>query len=155
MAERHRRGHGEGAIYETKVGRWRGYVDLGWDSGKRQRKYVSGRTRQAVVQNLRTVHQVVDSGLPLQGGRPATFGTWLTTYLDTIALQRVRPRTLEMYKGYAEHRIKPAIGGHRLDKLQPEHLERFYRGMAAEGLSASTALQCHRIVSRALKLSLI
>lgn len=154
MAQRMRRTRGDGAIYETNDGRWRGYIDLGWDAGKRQRKYVSGKSRQEVAHRLRIVQGVVEAGLPLPNGRPATFGTWLTTYLDTIAVLRVRPRTLAMYKGYAEHRIKPAIGGHRLDKLRPEHLEQFYRGMTSEGLSNSTALQCHRIISRTLKVAM-
>jgi integrase len=151
---KHRRGHGEGAIYQTADGRWRACVDLGWDNGKRQRKYLSAATRAEVARKLRAAQQIADAGLPIAAGRTATFGAWLTTYLDTIAVQRVRPRTLEMYKGYANHRIIPTIGGHRLDKLQPEHLERFYRGLAADGLSNATILQCHRIISRALKVAM-
>jgi integrase len=49
--------------------------------------------------------------------------------------------------------IRPALGHHRLDRLQPEHLEAFYLAMEAKGLSASTALRAHRIVSRALKVA--
>ena len=36
-----KRGHGEGAIYE-QGGRWRAVVDVGWENGRRKRKYLSG-----------------------------------------------------------------------------------------------------------------
>lgn len=151
---RRRRGHGEGSVYQAPDGRWRGVVDLGWQDGKRKRKYLSGRTREDVVRKLRQAQHTVDSGLPLAAGRTVTFGAWLTTYLDTVAVRRVRPRTLEMYAGFANNRIIPTLGGHRLGKLLPEHLERFYRAMEAEGLAPATILQCHRIISRALKVAM-
>jgi hypothetical protein len=34
-----RRTNGDGAVYQTKDGRWRAAVDLGWKDGARQRKY--------------------------------------------------------------------------------------------------------------------
>jgi hypothetical protein len=47
--------------------------------------------------------------------------------------------------------ISPGIGRHRLDRLQPEHLDHFYSDLLDEGLSAATVLRAHRIISRALK----
>jgi hypothetical protein len=35
-----------------------------------------------------------------------------------------RPRTLTLYKGLAERYVKPVIGGVRLDKLTPAHVQR-------------------------------
>jgi integrase len=49
--------------------------------------------------------------------------------------------------------IIPGIGRHRLDRLTPEHLERFYTRLDAEGLAPATVLQIHRILSRALKVA--
>ena len=34
-----RRSNGEGAIYQTKDGRWRAAVDLGWKDGKRDESF--------------------------------------------------------------------------------------------------------------------
>ena len=48
-----RRGKGEGSIYRDTDGRWRGYLDLGYDQGRRRRKYVIGRTRREVADKLR------------------------------------------------------------------------------------------------------
>lgn len=42
---------------------------------------------------------------------------------------------------------EPILGHHRLDRLQPEHIERFYAEPRAEGLSSATILQAHRFLS--------
>jgi hypothetical protein len=42
---RRRRPSGDGSVYRTDDGRWRGVVDLGFVDGKRKRKYVSGPTQ--------------------------------------------------------------------------------------------------------------
>jgi len=78
---------------------------------------------------------------------------WLDHWLDNIAAHKVRPRTLQGYRGMVRHRIAPALGHHRLDRLQPEHVEEFYAAMRSEGV-LPTALQCHRILSRALKVAM-
>jgi hypothetical protein len=45
MATKGRRPAGDGSVYRTKDGRWRGVVNLGWDADGRRRKYVSGATQ--------------------------------------------------------------------------------------------------------------
>ena len=40
MAKR-RRTNGEGAVNQTKDGRWRATLDIGWEHGKRPREYLS------------------------------------------------------------------------------------------------------------------
>jgi integrase len=46
------------------------------------------------------------------------------------------------------------LGHHRLDRLQPEHVEAAWRALADEGLSPATVLVHHRILSRALKVAM-
>ena len=153
-ARKGRRGAGEGAIYKDASGRWRATVDLGWKDGKRQRKYLSGRTRAEVAEKLRTVRREQEDGVAIvTGTKPSTMEQWLTFWLDTIAARKVRPSTLATYRGYARNRIIPALGKVRLDQLAPEHLEAFYRRCEKEGLAAATVLQVHRIISRALKVA--
>jgi integrase len=150
-----RRGSGEGSIYKDADGRWRAVVDLGWIDGRRRRKYLSGRTRGEVVVAIRQVQQALDSGLPVSSGeRVPTLEEWLLFWLDNIAAARIRPSTLQGYRGYVMNRIIPALGKHRLDRLQPEHLELFYRRSREAGLAPASVLQMHRILSRALKVAL-
>jgi hypothetical protein len=60
-----RRGHGEGSIYKGPEGRWRAVVDLGQMGGKRQRKYLSGKTRREVQLKLTAALRDHQQGLPL------------------------------------------------------------------------------------------
>ena len=148
-----RRGNGEGSIYPSKDGRWRGYVDLGYINGKRKRKYVTGRTRKEVAAKLRQAVDARDAGTLQIGQKKITFGDWLTFYVDTIAAAKVRPSTLAGYRGYINRRIIPGLGHHRIDKLQPEHLEAFYRASHDDGMAAASVLQMHHIISRSLKIA--
>jgi integrase len=107
------------------------------------------------VAAIRQVQQTLDAGLPVTSGdRVPTVEEWLLFWLDNIAAARVRPSTLQGYRGYVINRIIPALGKHRLDRLQPEHLESFYRRCTEAGLAPASVLQMHRIVSRALKVAL-
>lgn len=44
----------------------------------------------------------------------------------------------------------PGVGAHRLDRLEPEHLERLYSKMIRSGSAPATAHQAHRTVRTAL-----
>ena len=79
----------------------------------------------------------------------------METWLTTIAPRRIRRSTLETtYAPKVRNRIIPGLGKHRLDRLTPEHIERFYTRLEAEGLAPATVLQIHRILSRALKVAI-
>lgn len=89
-----RRGAGEGAIYKDASGRWRATVDLGGKDGKRQRKYLSGKTRAEVAEKPRSLRREQEDGVAIvTGAKPLTMEQWLTLWLDTIAARKVRPST--------------------------------------------------------------
>lgn len=148
------RGKGEGSIYRDSDGRWRGFLDLGYDRGRRRRKYVTGRTRREVADKLRAAAAARESGALVVTDSRQTVGDWLEFWLESIAASKVRPSTLHSYRGYVRNRIIPALGRHRLDRLQPEHLEEFYRNSLGQGLAPATVLQMHRILSRSLKVAM-
>ena len=146
-----RRGNDEGSIYQTKDGRWRAALVL--PDGRR--KYISGVTREAVARRLRQVQRLKDDGLPVgTGGRAPTVEAWLTHWLEHIAAAKVRPSTLEGYRSKVTTRILPTLGRHRLDRLQPEHVEAWRDALLAEGLAPASVLQCHRVLSRAIKVAM-
>jgi len=69
-------------------------------------------------------------------------------------VSRLRPRTFENYGSCIRNHLLPHLGHHRLDRLQPEHVEAAWRALADEGLSSATILVDHRILSRALKVAM-
>ena len=115
---------------------------------------MTGLTRREVATKLREAATARDAGTLVVTQSGQTVGEWLAFWLESIAAAKVRPSTLHSYRGYVGNRIVPALGHHRLDRLQPEHLEAFYKASLDEGLAAATVLQMHRILSRALTVAM-
>ncbi|WP_181809790.1 site-specific integrase, partial [Streptomyces shenzhenensis] len=83
-------------------------------------------------------------------GKPWTVKTWLTHWVETIAPLAVNENTMVGYGVAVRKHLIPALGAHRLDKLRPEHIERFYGNMQADGRKAGTIHQIHRTFRAAL-----
>jgi integrase len=146
---------GESTIYQDDDGRWHGYVSMGTKrDGVRDRRHVRGAARAEVVRKVRSLEERRDAGLVLGAGRPPTLAEWLTHWHNVIAPARLRPKTLDSYGSHIRNHLKPHLGHHRIDRLQPEHLEACWRDLAEEGLAPATILLNHRILSRALKVAM-
>ncbi len=151
---RSRNASGESTIYQDDAGRWHGFVSMGLtDNGRRDRRHVSGRRRAEVVTKVRALERKRGERSGGEAGRSATVGARLEHWLDTIAAPKVRPSTLTRYRQLVAHQLAPKVGHHRLDRLQPEHIERMYVDLLAAGLSPATVLQAHRVLSRSLKVA--
>jgi integrase len=148
VSGRRRRGHGEGAIYERPDGRWTAAVELGWQGGKRRRKYVYGRTRREVAQKLRAVQRAQQDGGVLADER-TTVERYLIDWLAVVK-PSLRWRTWQRYEQYARLHAIPGIGRVRLSKLTPQHLQGLYADRLRAGLSPTSVLHLHRLMHRAL-----
>jgi integrase len=113
-----------------------------------------GQRRADVVAKVRGLEETRDVGVVLTQGRPPTVGAWLTYWHENIAVTRLRPKTFENYGSNIRNHLVPHLGHHRLDRLQPEHVEAAWRALTDEGLSQATVLVNHRILSRGLKVAM-
>lgn len=165
-----RRSNGEGTeIRLGSDGRWHASLSFGTKAGgRRDRRHVSAKTRAEAAAKLRALQAKRDAGvIPISGTAP-TVAAWLRHWLDTIAVSRLRPGTLDDYRKIIETRLIPGIGHHRLDRLQPEHVEAFYalsmtpqvrrdpatgRVASLRPLSPASVTKMHRVLSRALKVA--
>ncbi len=149
-----RRSAGESSVYRSEDGRWHGYVTMGLrPDGSRDRRHREGATRAEVVAKIKELERVRDAGVTSSPGKRPTVGEWMEAWL-LISATRVRPRTLTGYETWVRKHITPAVGGHRLDRLQPEHLEALYAQMRRQGLSPASVLKVHRVLHRALTVAL-
>jgi len=149
-----RKANGEGSIYQDARGRWHAKVWMGLkDDGTPDRRHVTGAKRATVAAKKKELEDKRDRGVMDATGRGPTLQTWLDHWLDNIASNRVRPLTLEGYRSLVRLHLGPRLGKHRVDRLQPEHLETAYRAMVESGLSPATVLRAHRVLSRALKVA--
>ncbi|MDH6435667.1 integrase [Streptomyces sp. SAI-144] len=146
-----RQPNGASSIYLGKDGRWHGRVTVGVkDDGTPDRRHVSRKTRAEVTKVVRELEKQRDSTGVAKAGQTWTVQTWLTHWVENIAAPSVGENTIDGYRVAVYHHLIPGLGAHRLEKLEPEHLERFYRKMQASGSAAGTAHQAHRTVRTAL-----
>ena len=139
------------SAYKGADGYWHGRVSMGVDDlGKPDRRHVMGASRAEVARKVRELERLRDTGRAATAGRAPLVSVWLTHWLENIAARTVRRRTLDGYRTYIDRYAIPALGSHRLDRLQPEHVEALYARMERDGLAAGTVHSLHRILRAAL-----
>ncbi|MBV9922177.1 MAG: site-specific integrase [Pseudonocardia sp.] len=149
--KRSREPNGGSTIYKGADGFWHGRVTVGFrDDGKPDRRHVMRKARGDVLKAVRELERQRESGSVRAPGRVWTVGEWLTYWVENIAAQTVRENTLSGYRVAVNVHLIPGIGAHRLDRLEPEHLERLYSKMIRSGSAPATAHQAHRTVRTAL-----
>lgn len=146
-----RNANGRSSIYQNAEG-WHGRVTVGVrDDGKPDRRHVRGKTQAEVTEKVRKLEKQRDSGRIAKAGQRWTVATWLTHWIDNIAIPpNISENSHAGYRVDVEKHLIPGIGAHRLDRLQPDHLEKLYAKMQRNGLKAGTAHHVHRTVRNAL-----
>lgn len=145
-----RAGNMRSSIYQGSDGRWYGYVTMGLrPDGSSDRRKRSAVSRQAVTRKVRELERKRDEQSALPAGWTPRLEDWLRDWLKSTAL-RVRPSTLNGYTVDVENHIVPAIGGHRLADLQPEHIEHLYTVLFTKGLGAGSVHHVRRTLNKSL-----
>ncbi|MFG3214785.1 tyrosine-type recombinase/integrase [Streptomyces tendae] len=147
-----RRANGESAIYLGADGRWHARVPMGYkDNGEPYRRHLTRKTRDDLVEEVKKLEKQRDGGSAQQPGKAWTVEKWLQHWVENIAKPTVSENTYDGYEVAVRVHLVPGVGKHRLDRLQPEHLESLYRRMQANGQrKAGTAHQAHRTARTAL-----
>jgi integrase len=141
MKTRKRRGRGEACIYQRLDGLWSGQVSLGYcANGKRSRKTVYGASKAEVAEKIRKLQMEHDAGR-LVAADDLTVSEYLQRWLS-IAKDRTGDATYVRYEQLVEMFLIPAVGGMKLSKLRPIHVETCYANMqkkTADGPVPATA----------------
>lgn len=151
-----RRADGEGTIYQRHDGTWAGAIDLGWVDGKRERKFVYGKTQADVVDKLATLRLTLHKGQPLTDGR-LTLQQYLEDWMLNTLPGTVRPSTEASYADLTRRHIIPKLGRFRLEKLTPAQVRSFLRdkskleGARGRPLSPRTVQYIHAVLRLALE----
>ncbi len=149
--KRTRQPNGASSIYLGKDGKWHGRVTVGVrDDGKPDRRHVERKTKAEVTKAVRALERERDAGRVRKPGKPWTLGAWLEHWVKNIAKKYVSENSYDGYEVDVRVHLVPGLGAHRLDRLEPEHLEAFYAKMQASGSAAGTAHHVHRTVRVAL-----
>lgn len=141
------RQRGSGSLFQDAQGYWIGRIELPpGPNGERRRRVVRLKSKAAVQTRILQARAELAKSGDLPTGSP-TLGQWLPTWLERL---NVKPRTAAGYRTYITQHITPTIGRYRLGQLTPAHVARLHDSMATKGLSSTSALQAHRILSKAL-----
>lgn len=140
---RRRRGNGEGTVYRTSDGRWRGQASI---AGKRHS--VCGRTRAAALQEL---GRTIAASRAAIDGAATTLAGLLDRWLDEVVAPALRPRTVRLYGDIARLHLIPALGSLPLAELRPEHVRRLHAALLALGLAPKTVRIAHGVLHGALQ----
>ncbi len=148
LVSRGRRGAGEGSVYRSPDGRWRGVVDLGWVGGKRKRKYVTGSTQQEALTKLRRVQREVEVGVVVddQVSVADFLGRWVSSTLPGS----VASGTLDDYGDIVRLHLVPGLGSKRLAKLSVADVDGLWAAKREAGYKPNTVRIMRAVLRRAL-----
>lgn len=143
-----------GGIYQrSSDGMWVAAIPLpNGDDGKRRRKVVV-RARKAdalaELKRLRESHGRAGGRMPTAS---PTLSKWLDLWWEDFGTVRLKVSTRANYRSKMDQYIRPAIGRIKLDRLGPEHVDRLREYVTKDkGLSSTTALGAHRVLSVILR----
>lgn len=143
----------QGHIRKRGKSSWTVVVSLGRDpqTGKRRQLWrsVRGTKREAEALLVQLLHQR-ESGIDAPPGR-ITVAEYLRQWLSVHAKANTAPKTFRRYEQLIRVHVVPVVGSIPLTKLRPLHIQEVYTQVLQKGLSAQTALHCHRVFREALQ----
>lgn len=145
-----KRTNGEGSIYKTKDGKWRVAVSIGFGrGGKRIRRYRVCRSKadalavlQELTQNAKTA--TVETELMTVGH---ALDRWL---VETVANESAH-NTHKSYETTARRHLKPIIGGIKLSKFSPLHVQSMLHEMSEKGIGDRTRQLSFSVLSACME----
>ena len=109
-----RRANGEGSIFPYRTG-FAAYVWITTQSGKRQRRYVWGRTRKLVHSRWVELTRKAERGPVVT--RVPTVAQFLHRWFDETVAPNLAPLVRDVWS-HVKNYIEPGIGSLRLDRLR-------------------------------------
>ena len=147
---------GAGTIRQRPDGRWEARYTVGRDpgTGKQIQKSVYGKTQADVRKKLQQMAVDIESGTYTEPAK-MTLAAWLDIWLKDYN-KEVKPRTLALYAGQVNHRIKPGLGAVRLAALRPHEVQAFLNQQGEDtpgkrALSPKSVINIHGILHKALE----
>jgi hypothetical protein len=106
------------------------YVWITTPAGRRQRKYVYGKSRDVVHATWIDLARQASPG-PVVAKVP-TVGQYLLRWLDETVGPNLAPLTHATYESHVRHYLDPGLGSIRLDRLRVTDVRRWLNGLPAQ-----------------------
>jgi integrase len=148
------RSHGDGALYFSEtLDRWVGVVTIADPAARdgRRRIKVTGKDKATAKAKLDEALGKIKQGIPVGPARETVadvLRSWLERGLDRKKIKS--PNTIDGLTWAIEKHLVPAIGGHKLRRLDCDHVEDMLMAMVERGMSTSSLTRVHTTLTRAL-----
>lgn len=141
MARSRARSNGEGSIYPYRNG-FAAYVWITTPSGRRQRKYVYGKTRPAVHAKWLQLSQLAARG-PVVTEVP-TVEQYLYRWLEDTVEPNLAPLTHATYESHVRNYLAPGIGRYRIDRLRVSDVQKWLNTLQGQCQCCAQGRDAHR-----------
>ena len=130
-----KRTNGEGSIYAYRNG-FAAYVWVSTPQGRRQRKFVYGKTKEIVHERWLDLHQRSRRG-PVVTRMPTVAG-YLDLWLKDVVIPNLAPATASNYKMFTRLYVIPDFGPRKLDKLGVRDVQTWLNELKVTGCQCCT-----------------
>lgn len=138
-----------GSLQQRSKGSWRIRYD-GPPDGNGKRKQVSETVQGTKTDAQRVLRErlgALETGTYVDNNKE-TVAQFLRRWLDSHP--KLRASSKQSYHYKIESCVIPALGGLRLQKIRPGHIQKFYNDLLGQGFSPTTVHNVHAIFSSAL-----
>lgn len=143
-----RRPSGDGSVYKSPDGRWRGTVDLGWADGRRRRKYVSASTQAQALEKLRQAQRAAQVGV-VSDDR-ITIAQFLDRWHRVNLAGTVAESTRDDYADTVRLHLEPALGRRKLSQLTVAEVDAVWAAKRKAGYKPNTIRIMRAVLRKAL-----
>lgn len=137
--------------FKRKDGRWCAKYDKGINgaTGSKKYGYVYGKTASEVKQKLIKIEANIQQGVYIDRNA-LTVGNWLDIWMKEYKELTLKPSTYDSYQSIIKTYILPSIGGIKIQKLHPEHIQKMLNDLTKKGYAPRTVRYAHHVLSVSL-----
>ncbi|HZU65891.1 MAG TPA: tyrosine-type recombinase/integrase [Ktedonobacteraceae bacterium] len=146
MAKEKSRRRGDGSVYKRADGRYSGFITL----EDHKRKYFYGKTEREVERKIWVAQRELEQG-KLATGPQQTVKQFLEYWLEDVRKPQLRPGSYQLYRCIIHAHLIPALGHLKLQKLTPQHIQKFYAEKQRTGASPNRIRTMHNVLHKALE----
>jgi integrase len=145
MAKEKPRRRGDGSVYKRSDGRYSGFITL----EDHKRKYFYGKTEREVERKIRAAQRELEQGT-LATGPQQTVKQFLEYWLEDVRKSQLRLGSYRVYRSVINVHLIPALGHLKLQKVTPQHIQKFYAEKQRTGASPNRIRAIHNVLHKAL-----
>lgn len=143
--------YGEGTIFQTNDGTWKGVIELGKTSdGKRKRKAFYGKTQKEVKTKIKEFKTSLlmygETDIP-----KLTLAELLHEWMVTVKLHQVKATSYDAIENTVNNQINPYIGYLQISEITPRDIQLHINLLTEKGYTYSVIKKAYNAINASLR----